>query len=444
MSSRATAPNPRESPDCLRDPQQAGRRLQPRDQLVDSDEVNRTASRTEAATVAGGSAQDWPRLVGEVLAAPSSLKLVFQPIVSLQDGIIVGYEALSRFAGPPGLTPDLWFAAADRLGVGAELEAVVVQQCLELRSTLPPNCFLTVNVSPHLLTQPALRDLLLSAGPLHPLVLELTEHQAVSDVRLLVALRDELSTRGALLALDDAGSGHSGLQQMTQLRPHLIKLDRALVDGADKDETKLALAELLGDFGSRIDAWLLAEGIETWGELDAFQRLQVPLGQGYLLGRPAPPWATLDPQIAAQLRSGAARARLVEHAASLVEAVPLLQQGLPADGQVAIRIDELARPLAVLLPLRRDTDPSSGDPSGGHRSAPVSLRVPSSCSVVDLARRIATRPEASRFDPVVCVDDLGRAVGVINVERVLLRLADLKTGRARADAHVPAQTQAPT
>ena len=382
---------------------------------------------------------DWSRLVGEVLADPSSLRLVFQPIVSLQDGVIVGYEALSRFAGPPGLTPDLWFAAADRLGLGAELEAVVVRQCLELRSTLPPNCFLTVNVSPHLLTQPALSGLLLSAGGLHPLVLELTEHQAVQDVRPLIALRDELATRGALLALDDAGSGHSGLQQMTQLRPHLIKLDRALVDGADQDVTKLALAELLGEFGGRIDAWLLAEGLETWGELEAFQRLRVPLGQGYLLGRPAPPWAVLDQRTAARLRHGAARARLVEHAASLVEHVPLMRHGVPAEGQVAVRTDDLGRPVSVVLPLRREDDTAAG-----HRTAPVSLRVPASCSVIDLARRIATRLESSRFDPVVCVDDVGRAIGVIRVEQVLLRLAELKTGRSRAETSVPAQAQAPT
>lgn len=363
-----------------------------------------------------------------VLTDPSSLQLVFQPIVSLQDGVVVGYEALSRFSGPPELTPDLWFAAADELGVGAELEAVVVARCLELRSTLPPNCFLTVNVSPHLLTQPALSELLLTSGPLHPLVLELTEHQAVQDIRPLVKLRDELSALGALLALDDAGSGHSGLQQMTQLRPHLIKMDRALVEGADQDETKLALAELLGEFGGRIDAWLLAEGIETWGELEAFQRLQVPLGQGYLLGRPAPAWAVLDPRTAARLRHGAARARLVEHATSLVEQVPLLRHGSAQQGQVAVRIDDLGRPLALLLPHRRKDDVASG-----HSETLVSLRVPASCSVVDLARRIATRPEACRFDPVVCVDDVGRVGGIIRVERVLLRLAELKSGRPRAE-----------
>ena len=370
----------------------------------------------------GPTERDWEALVRGVLSDADRLTLVFQPIVSLQDAVIVGYEALSRFAGPPGLTPDLWFAAADRQGRGAELEAEVVRRCLQLRPSLPPNCFLTVNVSPHLLVEPALRDLLLGAGDLSPLVLELTEHQAVADLRPVVALRDELAARGALLALDDAGSGYSGLQQLTQLRPHVIKLDRALVDGADRDEVKLALAELLGAFGSRIDAWLLAEGIETWGEVDAFQRLRVPLGQGYLLGRPSPPWAQLDPAAAVRLRAGAARVQLVEHVASLVETVPLHLEDAVTPGGTCVRVDGSGRPLALLLPLHRD-----GDPPGACRVAPVSLRVPASTGVVELARRIATRPEHCRYDPVVCVDDLGRATGVIRVEQVLLRLTELKS-----------------
>lgn len=59
-------------------------------------------------------------------------------------------------------------------------------RCLDLRPTLPPRCFLTVNVSPHLLAEPALADLLLSAGDLSPLVLELTEHRVMADVRPLL------------------------------------------------------------------------------------------------------------------------------------------------------------------------------------------------------------------------------------------------------------------
>jgi EAL domain-containing protein (putative c-di-GMP-specific phosphodiesterase class I) len=362
---------------------------------------------------------NWPKLIRGILNKPSRLGLMFQPIVSLADAEIVGYEALARFPDLPAITPDRWFAAADDLGRGAELEAVVVSRCLDLRSTLPPNCFLTVNVSPHLLTEPALANVLLSAGDLAPLVLELTEHQAVRDLHPLVSLRDVLTERGAYIALDDAGSGYSGLHQMATLRPHLIKLDRMLVADIDRDEIKLALAELLGQFAGRLDAWLLAEGVETWGELDAFLRLGVPLGQGYLLGHPAPPWAALDPLIASRLKTSNARVHLVDHVASLMETIPIEGEA-ELTGRLGLRLDATGRPASLLFP-----DPDLKLAS--HRLAPVSLRVPPSATVIDVAQRLVNRPEGQRFDPVVCVDGEGRALGIVRVERILLRLAELKT-----------------
>jgi EAL domain-containing protein (putative c-di-GMP-specific phosphodiesterase class I) len=367
---------------------------------------------------------NWPKLIRGILNKPARLELVFQPIVSLAEAEIVGYEALARFPGPTAVSPDRWFAAADELGLGAELESLVVSRCLELRTSLPPNCFLTINVSPHLVTEPALANVLLSAGDLAPLVLELTEHQAVQDLRPLVSLRDVLAERGAFIALDDAGSGYSGLHQIATLRPHLIKLDRVLVADIDRDEIKLALAELLGQFASRLDAWLLAEGVETWGELEAFLRLGVPLGQGYLLGRPAPPWAELDPLIASRLRASNARVHLTEQVASLVESVPV--EGKEAlSGRIGMRLDSLGRPATLLLPA------PDGRP-GPHRVSAVSLRVPASASVVETAQRLVNRPESQRFDPVVCVDDEGQSIGIIRVERILMRLAELNAPQPEA------------
>jgi EAL domain-containing protein (putative c-di-GMP-specific phosphodiesterase class I) len=367
---------------------------------------------------------EWPRRLESVLAEPSRLRLLFQPIVDLQRGVVAGYETLARFSEPDGrpslASPDRWFAAAGVQGVGARLEGMVVRRCLDLLPTVPPNCFLTVNVSPHLLTEPELADALLAVPDLAPLVIELTEHQGVTDLAPLIELRERLRSRGALLAVDDAGSGYSGLQQIAAIRPQMVKLDRAIVTGVDGDEVKLALTELLGEFAGRIDAWLLAEGIEAWGEVEALLRLGVPLGQGWLFGRPGPAWPRLDPGVAAPLRFRSVRAHMVEHVASLVEQVPV--EGGPSGGAVpggqpGLRVDSVGRPLALLLPHRR------GDDGPGHRIAPVSLRVPALAGVREVARRAAARPEHSRFDPIVCVDDVGVAIGVVRVERLLLRLA---------------------
>ncbi|RBY78240.1 EAL domain-containing protein [Geodermatophilus sp. TF02-6] len=380
--------------------------------------------RNSSTTTPAGTVEQWQRRVESVLADPALLQLVFQPIVDLQRGVVAGYETLARFSEPDGrpsrLSPDRWFAAAEAQGRGARLEALVVRRSLDLLGQLPPNCFLTVNVSPHLLTDSELTDVLLAVPELAPLVLELTEHQDVADLRTLLDLREKLRSRGALLAVDDAGAGYSGLRQIASIKPQMVKLDRTLVTGVDGDEVKLALTEVLGEFAGRIDAWLLAEGIEAWGELEALLRLRVPLGQGWLLGRPGPAWPRLDPVVAAGLRFRSARAHLVDHVASLVEQVPVEggpYGGVVPPGQAGLRVDAVGRPVSLLLPRRRDDD------QPGHRVAPVSLRVPTLAGVREVARRVAARPDSCRFDPVVCVDDVGIAVGVVRVERLLLRLA---------------------
>ncbi len=146
-------------------------------------------------------AEDWPAALDRLLQRPETLRLVFQPIVDVVRGVVAGYETLARFTdpggGPSAASPDRWFAAADAAGMGALVEALVVERCLQLRADLPPDTFLTVDVSPHLLPEPELAGLLLGAGDLAPLVLELTEHQDVADVRPLLDVRDRLRDRGA-------------------------------------------------------------------------------------------------------------------------------------------------------------------------------------------------------------------------------------------------------
>ena len=198
-----------------------------------------------------------------LLAGAEDLTVVFQPIVDLASATVAGYEALSRFPGTA--TPDVWFAAAAEVGLGAELEALAIRRAFESLPDLPPNTFLTVNVSPHLLGSAPVAAALAAPPTLRRVVIELTEHMPTPDLAALRAQTAELRGRGALIAIDDAGSGYAGLQQLAEVRPQLVKLDRALVAGADNDPVKAALAEMVGTFTSRIDAWLLAEGIETPG-----------------------------------------------------------------------------------------------------------------------------------------------------------------------------------
>ena len=205
----------------------------------------------------------------------------FQPIVDLHSGSIAGYEALTRFAD--GVRPDLRFAAAARVGLGIPLEMATLRAALEAAVALPPGAYLSLNASPGLITSGALRALL---GPVaRPLVLEITEHVAISDYG---ALRSELGALGPTvrLAVDDAGAGYASFRHILELAPALVKLDIGLVRGIDSDPARQALLAGMAYFGSKRRIRLVAEGIETMAELRALRTLAIPYGQGYLLGRP--------------------------------------------------------------------------------------------------------------------------------------------------------------
>jgi EAL domain-containing protein (putative c-di-GMP-specific phosphodiesterase class I) len=348
-----------------------------------------------------------------LLAGEDDLTIVFQPIIDLASATVAGYEALSRFPGTAA--PDVWFAAAAEAGLGAELEALALRRALASLPDLPPNTFLTGNVSPHLLGTAPVAAALAEPPTLRRVVVELTEHMPTPDLAALRQQTAALRGRGALIAIDDAGSGYSGLQQLAEVRPQLVKLDRALVAGADTDPVKTALAEMVGAFTSRIDAWLLAEGIETTGELATFARLGVPLAQGWLLGRPAPHFAPLAPEVAQLVRTHVARAQLTESVASLLR--PIRQRD-EVDGAPPpyVVVDDAEAPVELML-----ADPRTGAPY----RAPVSLRVPPSAGVTETLQRALTRPPVHRFDPVLCTDRSGAVLG-------LLRIEDLASAAATA------------
>jgi EAL domain-containing protein (putative c-di-GMP-specific phosphodiesterase class I) len=338
-----------------------------------------------------------------LLADPDDLTLVFQPIVDLAGATVAGYEALSRFPGTAG--PDVWFAAAAEAGMAAELEALAIAKALETVPYLPASTFLSVSVRPHLLGTEPVQDALARRPDLRRVVVELAQHTPVDDVGLH-RRTEELRERGARIALDDAGS--SDLQQLAALRPQIITLDRALVSDADADPVRIALAEMVHEFAGKIDAWLLAEGLETAAELAACARLGVPLGQGWVLGRPAPEFAPLAPAVVELVRAQVARARLTESVAGLLR--PIRQIDASDDGPEippAVVVGPLGEPVGLLL-----ADPRTREVY----RAPVSLRVHPSADIAETLQRALTRPPLHRFDPVLCTDPVGQVLGLLRLE----------------------------
>ena len=212
------------------------------------------------------------------------ISMVFQPIVDLMSSRVAGLEALARFTAQPQRRPDEWFTEATNAGLGAELELLAISTALAHLDQLPEGAYLSVNVSPRTALDPRLSELISPRAA--DIVLELTEHAPVAQYDDLLAALTQLRTAGMRLAVDDAGSGYASLQHILRLQPDIIKLDIDLIRGIDNDPARQSLAAALVLFGNKIDAAITAEGIETIEELRALQRLQVPFGQGYYLGRP--------------------------------------------------------------------------------------------------------------------------------------------------------------
>jgi EAL domain-containing protein (putative c-di-GMP-specific phosphodiesterase class I) len=337
---------------------------------------------------------------------------------------VVGYEALARFAGPPSAPPDRWFAAAGEEGLAAVLEARVLERALPARTSLPPNCFLSVNLNPNLLLDRLVQGVLADAGELPGVVLELTEHDLIDDYRRLRQALASVRSSGASVAMDDAGAGYAGLSSLLALRPDLVKLDRSLIAGLDADPVKRELVELLGSMVGRMDAWVLAEGIERTEELDTLVRLGVPLGQGFLLGRPAPGWPELDDVTSRRIRHLASLSGEGDGISSLVEEVEAVPVGAAAEAVQRFAADGSLEVVPVVDRWKRPVGlHRRGETLAGAAPRAEVLRVQPVESVAAVARRAMGRPRASRFDPVLCCDGLGRYRGVVRVERLLEQLA---------------------
>jgi EAL domain-containing protein (putative c-di-GMP-specific phosphodiesterase class I)/AmiR/NasT family two-component response regulator len=211
--------------------------------------------------------------------------IVLQPIVELEAARLVGLEALARFDDPPFRPPNVWFAEAAEVGLGAELELAAVDAALALLDDVPAPLFLSVNASARTALCEDLHDRL-EAVPESRVVLELTEHTRIDDYDALLAGMERHRRAGVRVAVDDAGAGYAGLQHLLRLRPDIIKLDLDLTRDIHVDPARRALAVSLKTFAEELGAVVVAEGIEIREELETLQALGVPWGQGFHLGRP--------------------------------------------------------------------------------------------------------------------------------------------------------------
>jgi EAL domain-containing protein (putative c-di-GMP-specific phosphodiesterase class I)/DNA-binding NarL/FixJ family response regulator len=240
----------------------------------------------EGAAIAGQEARVRARrrarveqIIGDQLFWP-----VFQPLVRLADRAVVGYEALTRFRD--GTPPDRGFAEAASAGMALDLEAATMAAALVAGRSLPGDAWICCNVSPALVLEGTVLRRLLGRGP-RVVVLELTEHDPIEDY---LAMTTALARLGpdVPLSIDDAGEGFASLRHVLALRPAFVKLDKSWIVGLHEDGSRQALVAGLSHFARATGCQLVAEGVEHPADLDAVAALGVHIGQGFLLGRPAP------------------------------------------------------------------------------------------------------------------------------------------------------------
>lgn len=243
------------------------------------------ASMLEQRVLAERAAEQTCARLAEVIHG-RTIAIAFQPIVDLSGGGVLGYEALSRFPAPE-TCPAGWFEDAHRVDKGSELELLAIELAVSSLPALPPQAYMSLNVSPCTILSGTLASRL-GKAPLDRLVLELTEHAPVEEYPAIAEALASLRQSGLRLAIDDAGSGYASFRHILQLQPDIIKLDQSLIRGIDADPGRRALAAALTGFARDTGCDVVAEGVETDAELAVLRSLGIKAGQGYLFGRPAP------------------------------------------------------------------------------------------------------------------------------------------------------------
>jgi EAL domain-containing protein (putative c-di-GMP-specific phosphodiesterase class I) len=231
----------------------------------------------------------------EEIIAGELITPVYQPILSLQDSGIYGYEALSRISRPGGITnPEELFAKARQYGLTYPLEMLCRRKALITAKSLEIPGKIFLNVCPSILqagehergiTAAFLEDLQIERSRI---TFELTERTIIEDYELFYRTLSHYREQEYSIAIDDLGSGYAGLKMLARLEPEYVKLASFLIASIDTSSTRQALVEALVTFCGKIGALVIAEGIERQEELDFLVSVGVPLGQGYLLAPPSP------------------------------------------------------------------------------------------------------------------------------------------------------------
>ena len=219
----------------------------------------------------------------------------YQPIIDLQSGTVVGFEALARWETAPGqfMPPSEFIPLAEEIGLIGQLSDRLLLKALCDAATWPDEILLSFNISPAQLGEPTLGlrilKALLEVGlPPHRLEIEITETALVRDLETAARILNDLHQGGIRIALDDFGTGYSSLAQLSNFRFDKIKIDRSFVASFQDKAKQEKLVRAIVGLGMGLDVSTTAEGIETEGQMSSLREMGCTYGQGYLFGKAVP------------------------------------------------------------------------------------------------------------------------------------------------------------
>lgn len=223
------------------------------------------------------------------------MSMEFQPQYDLRAKRIVGFEALARWNNPAlgRVRPDLFIAAAERIGIIEELTDVLFGKALDAAREWPENVDLSFNLSTRdLNSKSAVAQIVQRLGQsgvsASRVVFEITETALMTDFNIASRSIQTLWALGAKIALDDFGTGYSSFGYINQLPIDKIKIDKSFVDHLDSSERSHKLVKTIIDMAKNLQFGCVIEGVETIEQLKIIEKLGGNIIQGYIFGRPMP------------------------------------------------------------------------------------------------------------------------------------------------------------
>lgn len=390
------------------------------------------------------------------IVSKKRITTVFQPIFDLNRGVVYGYEALSRVSGrSPFDGPEDLFAAARSCGITPRLERLCHETAIKSSQTAGIEGLLCLNVCPSIL-QPESAFLPDSAFVLdylysqrERLVLELTEKFCITNNAGFKAAVDMHRRQGFRIGVDDLGSGYAGLRILSELDPVIVKVDRSLIAKIELSTRKQLLLSCLVNFCHRINALVVAEGIETMEELRCVMSIKADLAQGYFLAPPQEKPQDCDYRIKELVRDQARKVivdwQAQNHVGSLAQYVEPVAAGEPVQvvsrrfnhecPSCAIPVLDGTRPVGIIhkdrlfyqLGQRFGYDLFSKKPVS--EIMDKALVFEAATPLEEVTRQILLREESAVYDAVVVVLN-GSYLGLVKVHSILDNMTRQKIANA--------------